>query len=271
MNLHTLYLTKNACYQYNRKITPCGVMVHSTGANNPWLKRYVGPDDGLLGKNQYGNHWNTATPGGRKVCPHAFIGKLANGTIATYQVLPWNIEGWHAGGSANSKGYIGFEICEDSLQDPLYFAQVYREAVELTAYLCKKYGITVTNKTVICHKEGNRLGIASSHVDVEHWFPKQGKTMDNFRDDVKATMKGTTPAAPPKKEEPDMTEADVRKIVNSILDEREKALISDKTVPTWAAEEYKEAIAAGITDGSRPNVPLTRMEGAIMAKRAKNP
>ena len=35
-----------------------GIMVHSTGVNNPYLKRYVQPNDGKLGKNQNGNHWN---------------------------------------------------------------------------------------------------------------------------------------------------------------------------------------------------------------------
>ena len=55
MNLHKLFFTNNACYKAGRRITPKGIMVHSTGANNPWLKRYVGPDDGLLGKNQYNN------------------------------------------------------------------------------------------------------------------------------------------------------------------------------------------------------------------------
>ena len=53
MNLHKLILTNNACYKAGKTITPKGIMVHSTGANNPNLKRYVGPDDGLLGKNQY--------------------------------------------------------------------------------------------------------------------------------------------------------------------------------------------------------------------------
>ena len=48
MNLHTLIFTNNACYKAGRKITPRGIRWHSTGANNPWLKRYVGPDDGLL-------------------------------------------------------------------------------------------------------------------------------------------------------------------------------------------------------------------------------
>lgn len=72
-------------------------MVHSTGANNPNLKRYVGPNDGLLGENQYGNHWNQDKPDGQEVCPHAFISKLADGSIATYQVLPWDYRGQHCG------------------------------------------------------------------------------------------------------------------------------------------------------------------------------
>ena len=85
MNLHQLFLKKNDCYKAGRTIIPKGIMVHSTGANNPNLRRYVGPDDGLLGRNTGGNHWNTATPGGSQVCVHAFIGKLKDGTIATYQ------------------------------------------------------------------------------------------------------------------------------------------------------------------------------------------
>lgn len=185
MNLHKLIFTENACYKAGRKITVKGIMVHSTGANNPWLKRYVGPDDGKLGKNQYNNHWNTYHPGGREVCVHAFIGKLADGTIATYQTLPWNHRGWHAGGSANNT-HIGFEICEDGLADSTYFKKVYQEAVELCAYLCKLYGLT--EKNIICHSEGYKQGIASNHGDVMHWFPKHGKNMDTFRADVKALL-----------------------------------------------------------------------------------
>ena len=185
MNLHTLFLTQNNCYKAGKAIVPKGIMVHSTGANNPNLKRYVGPDDGLLGINQYGNHWNTATPGGRQVCVHAFIGKLKDGTIATYQTLPWNMRGWHGGGSSNNT-HIGFEICEDGLTDASYFSAVYKEAVELCVYLCKQYGLT--EKNIICHCEGYKQGIASNHGDVMHWFPKHGKSMDTFRTDVKAGL-----------------------------------------------------------------------------------
>ena len=185
MNLNKLILTENACYKAGRKITVKGIMVHSTGANNPWLKRYVGPDDGKLGKNQYNNHWNTYHPGGREVCVHGYIGKLADGTVATYQTLPWDHRGWHAGGSANNT-HIGFEICEDDLTDGAYFAKVYKEAVELCAYLCRQYGLT--EKNIICHSEGYKQGVASNHGDVMHWFPKHGKSMDTFRAEVKALL-----------------------------------------------------------------------------------
>ncbi|MDF1495869.1 N-acetylmuramoyl-L-alanine amidase [Caproiciproducens sp. CPB-2] len=191
MNLHKLLLTNNACYKAGRTITPRGIMVHSTGADNPNLKRYVGPDDGLLGKNQYNNHWNTDKPGGRQVCVHAFIGKLANGMIATYQTLPWNMRGWHCGSGSQGSGndtHISFEICEDNLSDAAYFNAVYKEAAELCAYLCKQYGIRPERPYLICHSEGHELGIASNHGDVMHWFPKHGKSMDTFRAEVKRLL-----------------------------------------------------------------------------------
>ena len=202
MNLHKLIFTENACYKAGKKIKVKGIMVHSTGANNPTLKRYVGPDDGLLGKNQYNNHWNTYHPGGREVCVHAFIGKLADGTIATYQTLPWDHRGWHAGGSANNT-HIGFEICEDGLTDYTYFQKVYREAVELCAYLCKEYGLTEQN--IICHSEGYKQGVASNHGDVMHWFPKHGKSMDTFRAEVKALLAIGADATEEKPAEPTVT------------------------------------------------------------------
>ena len=190
MNLHVLLATNNECYIKNHgtKWTPKGIMVHSTGCNNPNLKRYVGPDDGLLGENVNKNYWNTYQPGGKQICCHAFIGKLMDGSIATYQILPWDCKGWNNGGSSNNT-HLAFEICEDGLTDATYFNKVYREAVELTAYLCKMFSIDVSN--VIDHSEGYKKGIASNHGDVAHWFPKFGKSMDTFRADVQAEMTKT--------------------------------------------------------------------------------
>ena len=179
-------LTENDCYKAGKPLSVRGLMLHSTGAPNTRLSRYVGPDDGLLGMNQYGNHWNQARPDGRQVCVHGFIGKLKDGTIATYQTLPWEMRGWHAGGAANNT-HIGVEICEDGLTDGTYFRSVYQEAVELFAMLCKEFNLDPL-KNIICHAEGYKQGIASNHGDVTYWFAKHGKTMDDFRYDVKEFM-----------------------------------------------------------------------------------
>lgn len=234
--------TKNKCYITGRKITPCGVMVHSTGANNPYLRRYVQADDGRLGVNPYSNSFNEYQPGGRNVCPHAVIGKLADGSVASYQILPWDVEGWHAGGEANTLGYIGFEICEDGLDDAEYFAAVYDEAVALTAYLCGMYGFDPQGKTaqgyptVLCHSEGAALGIASNHGDVMHWFPRFGKTMDDFR-------------------------ADVAKRISS--DEEDKPVTYEEEKA--AATEWVKI--KDISDGTRPYDPIQRVELWVMLWR----
>jgi len=185
MNLRKLILTENECYKSGKTIIPQGIMVHSTAANNPHLKRYVGPNDGFLGVNNNNNHWNRSKPDGREVCVHAFIGKLADGSVATYQTLPWNYRAWHCGGSANNT-HISFEICEDDLKNPEYFRAVFKEATELCASLCKEFGLNETQ--IICHSEGHKKGIASNHGDVMHWFPKHNETMDTFRKAVKALL-----------------------------------------------------------------------------------
>lgn len=204
MNLHTLLFTENECYKIGRPLAVKGIMVHSTGANNNTLKRYVGPDDGLLGYNKFGNHYNRFRPDGRQVCPHAFIGKLQDGSIATYQNLPWNMRGWHGGsgpkGNVNDT-HIGFEICEDGLTDPTYFAQIYKEAAELCAYLCKMFNLNpLADGVLICHCEGYSRGIATNHSDVMHWFPKHGKSMASFRDDVAKLL--VVPAPPVQPSQP---------------------------------------------------------------------
>jgi N-acetylmuramoyl-L-alanine amidase len=201
MNLRKLIFTESDCYKEGMAkkqfIKPIAPMWHSTAANNPYLKRYVGPDDGLLGKNIYNNHWNQ--PRDRRVCYHAFVGKLKDDTIASYQVLPWDLRGWHSGsgknGNGNSLGYIGICICEDNLKDKDYAMAAYKEACELSAYICELYSLDPMN--IIDHAEGYRLGIASNHGDVDHWFRKlYGITLDNIRRDVAALIT-PEPAPPP--------------------------------------------------------------------------
>lgn len=189
MNLKSCIFINNDCYKRGKTIVPKGVMWHSTGANNPYLKRYVQPDDGLLGYNNFMNHWNRS---GLDVCVHAFIGKLPDGSVASYQTLPWDRRGWHAGKGSNGTAndtHISFEICEDGLTDAAYFSAVYKEGVELTAQLCAYYDLDpLADGVVIDHSEGYDRGIASNHGDVSHWLKRHGKTMDDVRHAVEYYM-----------------------------------------------------------------------------------
>lgn len=204
-------MTQSTCYKGTKNMAVKGVLWHSTGANNPTLRRYVQPDDNaadrdlmikLIGKNVYENDWNHSSV---QAGLNAWIGKLADGSIATVQTMPWDFRPWGCGsggkGSCNN-GWIQFEICEDGLDDADYFAKVYKEACELTAYLCKMFGIDpngsvnmngVKVPTILCHADSHKLGLGSNHGDVLHWFPKFGKSMETVRADVAALMGAVVP------------------------------------------------------------------------------
>ena len=254
MRLRKQYLTRNDCYRAGRTIRPQGVMVHSTGSNNPSVARYV-PGDDVIGRNQYGNDWDR--PGLEK-CAHAFVGRFADGLVGTVQTLPWNRRGWHCGrgknGSANDT-HISFEICEDGLEDASYFKAVYQEAVELTASLCKEHNLDpLADGVVICHKEGYQRGVASNHSDVLHWFPKFGKTMDDFRGDVAQKMRG----------EQEVTYEQWKEYMDRYLAERAELPANE-----WAQAGLEQAKVKGITDGTRPQSFATRQEVALMVKVVK--
>ena len=201
-------MTQSTCYKGTRKFSPKGVLWHSTGANNPNLKRYVQPDDNAadkaewlarLGKNQYGNDWNHKEV---QAGLNFWIGKLADGSVAAVQTMPWDYRPWGCGsgskGSCNNT-HIQFEICEDGLTDKSYWDAVYKEACEVTAYLCKMFGIDpkgttvcngVTVPTIIDHTGSHALGLGSNHADIQHWSKKYGVTMDTVRNDVATLLAG---------------------------------------------------------------------------------
>ena len=203
---------QSTCYKETSEMKVKGILWHSTGANNPNLKRYIQPSDirpihdtyskekwlTLLGKNKYKNDWNHMT---KKAGLNAWIGKLLDGKIAAVQTMPWEFSPWGCGkgrkGSCND-GWIQFEICEDNLSDKSYFNKVYQEACELTAYLCKLYNIdpkgTVLHNgvkvpTILCHQDSYKLGLGSNHKDIYHWFSKYNKDMTNVRADVAKLLK----------------------------------------------------------------------------------
>lgn len=224
MNLIKCYQTNSTWYKGARSGSkPVGVLWHDTAGGNPSLKRYVQPCEtdanydemiALLGKNKYGNDWNHIE---REAGLNAWIGQLADGSIATVQAGDWDKHPWGCGGGnkGSCNGYIKkdgktawvdrhwiqFECCDDGYKDEAYFKRVYKEACEFTAYICELYDIDplgtvmfngVEVPTILCHADSYKLGLGGNHGDIYSWFKKFGYDMTNVRNDVAALMNKTT-------------------------------------------------------------------------------
>lgn len=211
MKLKQCIMTASYNYKKAQPITPTGIVVHSTGANNKSLARYVQPLDtdtnaqeiladlGVNSNHNDRNHKLSVTTG-----VHAFIGLNAAGEVETYQVLPYDKSAFAVGNGTlvigtkpdgkpqyasynyNPNARIHFEICEDSLNDKQYLDAVLREAQEYCAYLCQLYGWDVDK--ICSHREAHAAGYGSNHGDIEHWIGRFGLTMDDFRQEVKRLL-----------------------------------------------------------------------------------
>ena len=184
LNIITAHATKNDCYIIRQPMTPVGIVLHSTGANNPNLKRYVDcPSE--CGKNWYNNHWNNPSTKIGEQCVHSFIGYDKNNNVRVANILPYNYACWgcgsgkHGSYNYNPTGHIQIELCEDDLTNEVYFNAVFSTAAEYCAMLCKQFNLHPA--TIVSHAEAYKKGYASNHADCDHWFKKHGKTMGDFR------------------------------------------------------------------------------------------
>lgn len=215
MQQYQCLLVANECYQRGRMMTPTKIVVHSTAANNTSISRYVQPAPGqtaglaqyqsserrltaaqmreILGTNRYGNDWNR---GGLYVCVHAFLGRLADGSLAVCQTLPWKMRCWGVGsgrkGSYNDCS-IQFEICEDDHRDAGYCRDTFELAAELCAHLMRAYP-TITE--IVSHNEAGQRGYGSDHNDPDNWWPRHGYTMGMLRRRVAELLAGKPQPAP---------------------------------------------------------------------------
>lgn len=196
MNIITAYATKNECYIEKTPMKPVGIVLHSTGANNPNLKRYVDcPSE--CGTNIYNNHWNNPTSIIGEVCVHSFIGYDKNQCVRVANILPYQYACWGCGSGSkgsynyNPTGHIQIELCEDDLTNATYFNAVFNVAAEYCAELCKQFNLSPSS--IVSHTEAYKQGYASNHADCDYWFNKQGKTMADFRKEVESFMGGFNP------------------------------------------------------------------------------
>lgn len=245
------FLTKNNCFLAAIPLIPKGIMVHSTAVRGAMAKNFL-------------SSWNVPKPNNISVCVHGFLDNTG-----FYQTLPWNYKGWHAGGSANSK-LIGFEICEPSnYADKVYFNNVKQKAIDICVFLCRKYNWSAD--VITTHCEGyQRYGssYASNHGDIHHWWKVyHGYTISDFRKDVQKELD--------RLKEIEVDEEMLQEYINKYGEDIVRAGLTkifetekNKNITSsWAEEELREAIEAGITDGTRPQDNATRQEVAIMVKR----
>jgi len=161
-----------------------------------------------------------------------------------------NSKGGRLYGLARNKNTVSIEICNGSrsgkvgqANNPdLYFTDAaVQNALELAAYLMKKYNIPIEN--VVRHYD-----ISGKFCPgVIGWNTNSGSDAEwqKFKERLKAMIES---------EEDDMTDEQVRKIV------REELTGNGEAASEWAVGEVEAAKALGITDGSRPQGYAKREE-----------
>ncbi len=181
------YARNNGAFRAARPMpsgSPAGIIIHSTGMDNPNLRRYVNAPN-ICGNNPYRNYFDRADS---DVCPHAVIGLDKSREVRTAKLLPWNICCWGCGdgskGSYNYRpAYIQIEIAEDALIERKYFNKAFGLAVQLCQRLMKNYP-SIKPENIVSHHEAHLRGYASNHADCDHWLRKFGLNMDWFRAQV---------------------------------------------------------------------------------------
>ena len=178
------FTTRNRCYTNASPITVKGIVLHSTGTNQPLASKY----------------FDSYNSGSISKAVHAFL--QADGYVM--QTLPWTYKAWHCGGSYNND-HIGIEICEPSTIKYTGGAQwidnnpevtmkhmlaAYKVAVELFGNLCIMFNLNpLADGVIVSHHEAHMRGKASGHSDVEHIWNKLGLSMQQFRIDVSSYMR----------------------------------------------------------------------------------
>ena len=167
MNIIKTYAVNSTCYIESKKMIPQGIVIHSTGVNDPMLARYTDCPEST-----------------EKECAHAFIGYDKEKNLSIAEVLPLDICCRNIGigmkGSFDcNPPYIQLDVCEDGLRDRHYYNKVFCLAAEYCAYLCKKFNLDV--KSIVSHKEAYEMGYGSNYADPDYWMNIFGETMGDFR------------------------------------------------------------------------------------------
>ena len=187
MNIVEKYCTGNNRYKAAQRYTPVGVVLHSIGTPQPKAS--------VL--------WNYWQNNGSQYVVHYMVDDTQ-----ILHCMPDNYKCWHVGSPGNAK-YIGIEMGEprqihytsgaqftvsDLATAQRYTENCYKNAVELIASLCKKYGWN-PDTDVHTHYEITQRRLSNTdHVDPQHLWNGLGMGYDlaTLKRDVKAAMRGSS-------------------------------------------------------------------------------
>lgn len=182
VNVVKKYCTENDCYKSGAKRgNIVGLIVHTPAVID------LGNTIKALSESGSGGGWY-------KRWNRAGIEKLADGVIddtGVYDFAPHTLACWHIGTSYGNAHFIGYEFCETLSQAE--FNKTWNNAVEHYAKLCSQYGLT--EKNIYGHYEAHEKGWASNHSDPAPYFRRFGKSMAEFRADVRSHLNGQAASA----------------------------------------------------------------------------
>ncbi len=222
------YIVKLISYNRSRaRLFPMGAVLHSTDT------------PGATAEDEY----RYFSSGYRGASAHVVID-----WNEAVQMIPFDEQSWHAGTTANSR-YIGIELCETDKK--WQFDLVWKNGVQVFSDLFLQYGWSVNSQTLPSHREISQSFGETDHTDPDGYFAVFGKTVDDFREDVKGYVEGglTVNRYEELKAEIDELKREINsKMIYNYI---------DANMPQWAVPTIRKLVDRGHLRGTEEGLGLT--------------
>lgn len=174
---------------------------------------------------------------------------------------------WCSSSSANDNRAITIEVSSDNYPPYKITSAAHKALIDLLVDICKRNSI----EKLLWRGDKSLIGqVDKQNMTVHRWFankPCPGDYLYNLHPQIAAEVNARL----------EDEEVNIDKFIEEASDEqliglfnKMNAALAKRELPTnWNARgELDEAVAMGITDGSRPMAVSMRYEDAIMIKRA---
>lgn len=171
----TCMMTNSTQWAYYKTLKPKGIIIHSSGRNNPYLRHFVQPSKNdenyediisQLGENKRHDDWNHIHTAYNF---HYWIGKDNFDNVVSIQTFPLDVKTW-------KDSYIHICICEDNLDNPTYLTNCISKLIKLCKSLCDQYNWNEDD--IYDYSE------ISNFPDTNYWLEKCGYNIKLLRSEI---------------------------------------------------------------------------------------